>query len=229
MKNKVVILDNGHGQETPGKRSPDGEFREYKWCREFVQLLKHELEEWGYIAIDILPEPHDLGLSARATRVNKIVDKYGIENCIFISIHNNAAGDGSKWYNATGWEAFTSPGRTKSDRLANLLYEEINFVGIPIRTDISDGDYDKESNFTVLTKTKCPAVLTENMFMDSKKDIEFLNSEDGIKKLLKAHLTGIRRYFENPSNNRDEWIYKHPSWDKYWKYDDAKMHKCNLK
>ena len=26
-----ILIDNGHGIETPGKRSPDGSFREYAW------------------------------------------------------------------------------------------------------------------------------------------------------------------------------------------------------
>ena len=228
MKNKVVILDNGHGIETPGKRSPDGLFREYQWTRKFVKMLKYELEEWGYIVINIVPEDHDLGLSSRVSRVNKIVDQYGVNNCILISIHNNAAGNGDKWYNVTGWEAYTCPGKTKSDRLADLLYEEIKFLNIPVRKDMSDNDYDKEARFTLLLKSNCPAVLTENMFMDSKEDIEFLTSDFGMNNLLKAHLTGIKRYFENPSNNRDEWLIDHPNWDNYW-IKKSKISKCNYK
>lgn len=29
----TILLDNGHGQDTPGKRSPDGFFREYSYTR----------------------------------------------------------------------------------------------------------------------------------------------------------------------------------------------------
>ena len=28
-----ILIDNGHGVETPGKRSPDGILREYAWNR----------------------------------------------------------------------------------------------------------------------------------------------------------------------------------------------------
>ena len=31
-----VLVDNGHGVETPGKRSPDGRLREYKYAREIA-------------------------------------------------------------------------------------------------------------------------------------------------------------------------------------------------
>lgn len=228
MNNKVIILDNGHGIETPGKRSPDGIFREYKWCREFVQRLKIELEEWGYTAIDIVPEDKDVGLTCRSTRVNKICEKYGVQNCILISIHNNAAGNGETWHNATGWEAYTTKNKTKSDLLAELLYQEIGILDIKTRNDLSDGDLDKEENFTILTKTVCPAVLTENMFMDSKQDVEFLNSEIGINKLLKAHVAGIRRYFEEPQGTHESWLLNNSNWEKYWS-KKTKVNKCIYK
>ena len=28
-----ILIDNGHGRETPGKRSPDGKLREYAYNR----------------------------------------------------------------------------------------------------------------------------------------------------------------------------------------------------
>lgn len=38
-----ILIDNGHGVETPGKRSPDGRFREYQdnrlLGRAIVELL----------------------------------------------------------------------------------------------------------------------------------------------------------------------------------------------
>ena len=203
---RIVMLDNGHGKTTDGKRSPDGMFMEYKWTRKFVKMLKLCLEKYGYIVFDIVPEDDDIALSKRAERVNSIVKEYGANSCIFLSIHNNAAGMGDKWYNVTGWEAYTTVGKTNSDRLAQLLYEEIELQGIKTRKDITDGDYDKESNFAVLVKANCPAVLTENMFMDSKNDIEFLNSKEGINKLLIAHVNGIRRYYEDRNGSHESWL-----------------------
>lgn len=203
---RVVMLDNGHGKTTDGKRSPDGTFREYKWTRMFVKLLKYQLEKHGYIVFDIVPEDDDIALSRRAERVNAIIKEYGAGSCVFLSIHNNAAGMGDKWYNITGWEAWTTPGKNNSDRLASLLYEEVELQGIKTRKDTTDGDADKESNFTVLVKANCPAVLSENMFMDSKKDVEFLNSKEGIEKLLVAHINGIRRYYEDRNGSHESWL-----------------------
>lgn len=198
MNTKVVILDNGHGIETPGKRSPDGSFLEWKWTRAFVQKLKLELELLGYLVFDIVTEDTDVGLTKRANRANEIITKYGSKNCIFISVHCNAAGNGEKWYNAEGWAAYTTVGNNNSDKLAECLCDACETVGVKLRTDKSDGDKDWEENFTVIKKTNCPAVLTENMFMDSKKDVDFLTSEEGIEKLINIHLIGIQNYFGYP-------------------------------
>ena len=58
-----------------------------------------------------------------------------------VSIHVNAAGNGSKWLNATGWSVFTCSGQTESDRLAECMCEAAikNFPGRRIRTDFSMG------------------------------------------------------------------------------------------
>ena len=38
-----ILLDNGHGIQTPGKRSPNGTLLEYKYTREIVDLIIKEL------------------------------------------------------------------------------------------------------------------------------------------------------------------------------------------
>lgn len=195
-RNKVVILDNGHGRNTPGKCSPDKSLLEWQWNRNFVKKLSKRLTDEGYIVFEIVPEDNDISLTARANRVNKICNEYGAGNCIFISIHVNAAGMGN-WMNATGWSAWTTKGKTNSDRLAECLCNACPTEGIKLRTDKSDGDKDYEANFTVIYKTVCPSVLTENLFMDNKSDLEILKSDDGINKLLNIHVNGINAYFNN--------------------------------
>ena len=34
-----ILIDNGHGENTPGKRSPDGSLREYAYTREIADTL----------------------------------------------------------------------------------------------------------------------------------------------------------------------------------------------
>jgi len=62
-----------------------------------------------------------------------------------------------------------------------------------LRKDMSDGDPDYEENFTVIYKTKCPAVLTENLFMDNKTDVAFLMSDEGRNVITDIHVNAIKR------------------------------------
>ena len=88
---------------------------------------------------------------------------------------------------------FTCHGQTESDRLAECLCEAAikNFPGRRIRTDFSDGDSDWEEQFYILRKSWCPAVLTENFFMDSRSDLEYLQSRAGKQAVVDTHVEGI--------------------------------------
>ena len=193
-----MLIDNGHGENTPGKRSPDGMLREYLYAREISDDIVRELVKRGYDAERIVKENVDVSLSERARRVNEVSGKLGTSNVLLISVHCNAAGNGD-WLNARGWSAFTSKGQTKADKLADCLYSvaESVFVGQRIRKDLSDGDPDWEENFYILNKTKCPAVLTENFFQDNKDDVAFLLSPEGKQQIVKVHVEGIIKYLEN--------------------------------
>lgn len=192
-----ILLDNGHGYNTPGKRSPDDRLREYDYTRQITLEIDKELKKLGYDSERIVPEDSDISLTARCNRVNKFCDKLGSNNVIFISIHVNAAGNRG-WMAARGWSAYTSKGKTKSEELAEHLYmaAEKCLEGHKIRRDKSDGDSDQEANFTVLVKTKCPAVLTENLFQDNKQDVDFLLSVEGRQAIVDLHVQGIISYIK---------------------------------
>lgn len=87
----------------------------------------------------------------------------------------------------------TCSGQTESDRLAECLCQAAikNFPGRRIRTDFSDGDSDWEEQFYILRKSWCPAVLTENFFMNSRSDLEYLQSRAGIHAVVDTHVEGI--------------------------------------
>ena len=195
----LILIDNDHGLNTPGKRSPDGKFLEAIYNREIAKRVVADLLNRGYDAELLVPEEDDISLSERVRRVNAHCQALGKSNVILISIHVNAAGDGSQWMNATGWSCYTCKGQTQSDTLANCLYEAAikNFPGRRIRTDYSDKDPDWEENFYLLRKTLCPAVLTENFFMDSHPDLEYLQSRAGKQAIIDTHVEGLIEYLES--------------------------------
>lgn len=193
-----ILIDNGHGENTPGKRSPDGSFREYLYAREIAQEVVDRLRARGYDAERIVCETSDIPLAERVRRVNEVCGRLGAKNVLLVSIHCNAAGNGD-WMNAEGWSCYTSVGQTKADELADCFYRvaEEKFVGRKIRRDLSDGDFDLEAGFYILNRTKCPAVLTENFFMDSRKDVAYLLSEAGKSSIIKTHVDGIIDYINS--------------------------------
>ena len=191
-----ILIDNGHGIQTKGKRSPDGKFLEYAYTREIARQVVTELKNKGYDAELLVPEEDDIPLSERVRRTNSYCQAFGKTNVILISIHVNAAGDGSKWMNATGWSCYTCKGQTESDRLADCLYKAAEQIlkNQVIRTDYArDGDPDWEESFYILRKSLCPAVLTENFFMDST-NVYYLMSEIGKLALVNTHIEGVLNY-----------------------------------
>ena len=185
-----ILIDNGHGENTAGKRSPmwpDGtELREWGFNRDIAKRVFSALQRHGVDVELIVKEDIDVPLSERCNRVNEIAKVEGKNNCLLVSIHANAGG-------GTGWEAFTSVGETRSDKFATIFYEiaQEMFEGWAIRKDTTDGDPDKESQFYILRKTVCPAILTENFFMDTEKDCKFIMSEIGRRKVADFHVQAI--------------------------------------
>lgn len=192
-----ILIDNGHGENTPGKRSPDGKLREYAYTREIAERIVSELRKRGYDAERVVKEDTDVSLKERARRVNEVCKKYGSSNVILVSVHCNAAANFG-WSKARGWSAYTSKGKTKADVLADKLYESARMIltGQRIREDRSDGDPDWEEGFYVLTKTKCPAVLTENFFQDNMDDVAYLLSDAGKQAIVDVHVDGIINYIK---------------------------------
>lgn len=200
MKNLHILLDNGHGVDTPGKRSPlleDGrQLREYRWARDVVGLIASMLEKEGITYTVITPEIQDVPLGERCRRANAIAKQSEVPT-VFLSVHCNAAGNKGKWVEAYGWSAYTSRGETKADRLATCLYDaasEIFPKDKRLRRDFSDGDADQEAGFYVLRHTSMPAVLTENFFMDCRKECEWLLTDEAKELCARVHVEGIKKY-----------------------------------
>lgn len=193
-----VLIDNGHGRETPGKRSPDGRLLEYAYTRSITRRIVSALTVRGYDAELLVPEEEDISLQERCRRVNAWCRQLGKDNVILISIHINAAGRGGRWMDARGWCAYTTRGDTRADRLATCLYNAAShhLPGMRLRTDYADGDPDLEKNFYILLHTAAPAVLPESLFMDNQADCDFLMTPEGQQQsLVDFHVDGITSYF----------------------------------
>ena len=163
-----VLIDNGHGVNTAGKRSPDGSLREYKYTREIAARVVAELKKQGCDAEQLVPEEDDISIRERCRRVNEICSSEVARNVLLVSVHCNAAGDGSGWMNARGWSAHVSlNASTNSKIFARRLIAAAEGEGLKVRKYAQQVPYWPQ-NLAICRDTKCPSVLTENLFQDNR-------------------------------------------------------------
>lgn len=193
-----VIIDNGHGKETLGKRSPvwgDGsQLLEWRYAREIAVMLEQELVRRGVDVVRIVPEDTDVSLRERCNRVNKLCVQFGAKNCLLVSIHCNAAGNAGKPMQARGWSVFVGLNASQSSKsLATLFSASAEAQGLKVRVSSPNQRYWMQ-NLAMCRDTKCPAVLTENLFMDNEQDCKLLLSNEGKQKIVKTHVQAILDY-----------------------------------
>lgn len=176
----VWAIDKGHGGIIDGQyvtapskmyeHSSSEVFYEGVSNRVIGDLLLDLGRQEDLVMIDICPTELDVPLPVRVKIVNQYYKQYG--NLVLLSLHSNAGG-------GSGFEVWTSVGQTRSDKFAEILGGRLvhSFPDLSFRSDTVDGDLDKESQFYILAKTKCPAVLPECLFFDNYN--EYLLLEEG--------------------------------------------------
>jgi len=210
MKKYILLFDFGHGTRkyTKGKHSPDyklvnGEkvysLYEGEWVREVGRRIVEQMKELGVDCRIIVPEDKDISLTERCNRANKIVRDNPDAQCLFISVHINAASDDGQWHDASGvtvWVSKSNASNT-SKELARTLYDSAVDFGLKGNRSVPRERY-WQANFTVVHNTNCPAVLTENLFMDNRKELQFLLSEEGKETIVNYHVAGLCKFMGIP-------------------------------
>ncbi len=200
----LVFLDAGHGGidsegnyvTAPSKQfrhsgvtlHGDGWFYEGVWNRTITNKVAEKL---GHLSIPfylVYDQVADVKLDYRVGLANYYAKK--VKKSLYVSNHANAGGG-----QARGFEIYTSPGKTRSDTVAELHWDNVKeLVGNRIsryRSDGSDGDHDKEARFYVLTRTSMPAILVEHLFFDNLADAKLLMDEDIIERFAEAQVRTI--------------------------------------
>lgn len=192
----VVILDNGHGKDTAGKRSPDETVLEYLYTRELVAAIATALRAEGVQVELLTPELNDIKLSIRTNRANAICYANGVRRCLLVSVHLNAAGSGGAWLNARGWQVNVCLTASKeSKRLASCLFDEAS-KHFEVRRPDPERKFWPQ-NLAICRDVACTAVLTESLFMDNKQDVGILKSFEGFNNIVGLHVNGILKYIDS--------------------------------
>lgn len=102
---------------------------------------------------------------------------------IFVSPHVNAGG-------GTGFESFIFNGSVSNTTKNNQKTIHSSIMKELSKYNVRDRGM-KKANFYVLRNTKAPALLTENMFIDTKSDRDLLTNSSFIKDVAMGHVNGI--------------------------------------
>jgi N-acetylmuramoyl-L-alanine amidase len=184
---KKIFLDKGHGGSDPGAVANG--LQEKTLTHQIVKYAVDHLFE-NYTGFELRVSragDQTLTLSQRADMANK----WGAD--VFISAHINAG-------KGTGFETYVHPNASpQSIALQNVLHGEI-LATMRQFGNITDRGK-KRANYAVLRETKMPAVLTENLFIDSN-DAKYLKNEAFLKAVGEAHARGIAKFLELPPKTK---------------------------
>ena len=197
-------LDNGHGNQTAGKRSPfynndEGErvqFLEYEFNRDVVDRIIKALKFEGVKYFNVVPEV-EIGdfLQGRVDRANKLRSSLPK---LYVSIHANAgpARTINDWTSDSinGIETWYFHNSKRGQKLAGIfqkhLIEATNFKSRGLKSR-------SKGQFFVIRKTNMTAVLTENGFYNNQFEVKDLMNPEVRQKIADAHVNAILEVEKN--------------------------------
>lgn len=165
MKIFKIAYGAGHGFNTAGKRSPNGE-REWSFNNKVALAFEKNIKNYQNVQLLRVDDPTGRTDVPLATRVSK-ANSWGAD--IYISFHHNAFQ--SKWGTHTGTETFHFKGSVEGQKLARLVH-----TGVVKAYGLRDRGL-KTNNLYITRKSKMPAILIEGGFMDSNIDIKKLRND----------------------------------------------------
>lgn len=189
MNKKLIALDDGHGIATAGKRTPSilelggRVIHENEFNRAVVSFLSIDLKRCGFDTLLVAPGDVDVSLDARVNLANlKKADAY-------ISIHFDALDGIFNGNDPEGLSVHVYPGSTKSKKLGESILKYLKTGTVQQNRGV------RETNLYVLHHTKMAAILSENGFMDNKREAMLMINVDFQKEVAKEHAQGICNYF----------------------------------
>lgn len=180
-----IMLDAGHGYNTPGKRTPDG-MREFEFNSVVAAYAKKFLEGYQNVTVYFAHDAsgkRDVPLQERTDNANRLKVN------VYVSVHANAYGQG--WNTANGIETYVHPiipaeTRAIATKIHNQLISKTRMTNRGV----------KNANFHVLRETDMNAVLVECGFMTNQSDASKLKSDAYRKLCAEAIVAGLVEYYK---------------------------------
>jgi N-acetylmuramoyl-L-alanine amidase len=184
----LIGLDDGHGMETAGKRTPaipelDGRvIRENEFNRAVTNELKNTLERCGFRTMFTAPETSDTSLATRVSRANNA----GCD--VLISNHYNANTANFATNTASGFEVLAGSS-SASHKLSQCIVDELGKGTSQKNRGVKDGSW------LYLNRCNMPLALVEYGFMDDKREAMLMIDPAFVKECAEDVTRGVCKYF----------------------------------
>jgi len=182
----LVLIDPGHGYETPGKSWND--FHEWIFNRHLAKYLMFELDYLNIPYYLLVCEDYDVYLRERQSRADDKAKEWKAstgQDSILVCLHANAypedtgVGGTETWY-------YSKAGKQMAAIFQEELVGELGWRDRGVR----------KGNFWMLKKTSMPAVLTECGFYTNDHEREELSKPEVQTRIAEAHARAIQRIIQ---------------------------------
>lgn len=185
-KDRVIVIDPGHGGSAPGASSPNG-IKEKDLNLKISLKVEAALKQLGYNVIMTRDTDKTLGLYERPGIANEIFAD------IFVSIHANSTTN----KDVSGIEVLYSPATTGTNKkvdqypLAKMVMDEILKA-----TGAKERGVIKRPDLVVIREANMPAILVEVGFLSNVEEEKQITNDSYQNKLVEGIIKGIEKYFE---------------------------------
>ena len=185
-KKYTVTLDAGHGGHDPGAVNRKHNLEEADMALDVVLRAGRMLADYVNVVYTRTDDTF-ITLSQRPAISNRA------NADVFVSYHFNSA---SSPNTDSSWEIYTTPGQNRSDRLADCIgkHHAAFFPDQAGRSDMRDGDIDKEANFAVIRRTDHPSVLMEGEFIHTDHGAALIAKPVNRQLMAQAVVLGVLDY-----------------------------------
>ena len=193
LKNKVIVIDPGHGGADPGAQNSGlkekdvnldislrlSKVLEFKGCK---VILTREVDK------DFFLPGFVQGRMAKRAELNQRINLASENNAdLFISVHANSFPQRNTYGMETYYHLKSAPGKA----LAERIQEQLTGLQSDNKRKAKAGDY------YLINQSKMPAVIVEVGFISNPRERKLLLSDNYRDSIAEAIGAGIDQYFKN--------------------------------
>ena len=193
LKNKVIVIDPGHGGADPGAQNSG--LKEKDINLDISLRLRKSLESKGCVVImtrevdkDFFLPGFVLGRMAKRAELDQRINMATENNAdLFISVHTNSFPRPNTYGMETYYHLKSAPGKA----LAELIQHQLTQLQADNKRKSKAGDY------YLINQSKMPAVIVEVGFLSNPKERNLLLLNNYRDSIASAIDLGIEHYFNN--------------------------------